>query len=234
MKIKFAKQVSQRRRAFTLIELLVVISIIAVLSAITMPVMKSVFKAKKINTARIELQMVESALESYKAKYGVYPPGNPANTVVNQLFYELSGVTNTFQNSIAGYQTLDGINFVSANSFSSTFGGVGGILNCSKGNGEDVVLAKNFLPGLKSTQVTSATNAGYPISYLATSVGGPDANYHPAYALGFGFEGNPFRYAYPGTNNPNGYDIWVQLVINSKTNLVCNWSSAAQINSPLP
>jgi hypothetical protein len=35
-------------------------------------------------------------------------------------------------------------------------------------------------------------------------------------------------------NNANGYDLWIQLVIGGKTNLISNWSQTVIINSPLP
>jgi hypothetical protein len=52
-----------------------------------------------------------------------------------------------------------------------------------------------------------------------------------------GFAGlNPFRYVAPSptNNNASSYDLWVQLLINGKTNLICNWNSLVEINSPLP
>jgi prepilin-type N-terminal cleavage/methylation domain-containing protein len=232
MKIILENRISPRRRAFTLIELLVVISIIAVLAALIIPVAGSVIKARKIKVVQAELQQIETALENYKAKYGVYPPGNPTNSLVNQLYYELSGVAT---NASGNYQTLDAAYTISTNGFIETFD-VGGIVNCSRGSGEDAVLARDFLPGLKPAQITTATNSYQDtVVYLATSVGGPDAGYTP----GLIFSGNPFRYAYPGTNNPNSYDLWVQLSINStasnpKHYLICNWSQQVQVNSPLP
>lgn len=214
------------RRAFTLIELLVVISIIAVLAALILPVANSVGRVKKIDTATAELQNLESALENYKAKYGVYPPSNPHSPIINQLYYELSGVTNDGAN----YYPLDGSAYVTVNAFQGEFG-VGGVVNCSKGGGDETVYAKDFLPGLKANQIASITNgAGSTYYYLVTSVGGPDAIYQPLP----GTSANPFRYVYPGTNNPSSYDLWIQLSIKSTKYLVCNWSQQTIRNSSLP
>jgi prepilin-type N-terminal cleavage/methylation domain-containing protein len=237
MKIIFKNliNVTPRRRAFTLVELLVVISIIGVLAALTIPLAGSVSRTKKINTAQAEMQQIETALENYKAKYGVYPPSNPTNAILNTLFFELSGVTNA--NGV--YTTLDSLAYAANGEYAGEFK-VGGIVNCSGTNGEDEAntkYAKDFLPGLKATQVVIATNSLYPNSqfgFLVTSVGGPDLNYQP-----LSVPGNPFRYAYPGTNNPNGYDLWVQLSINStpanpRMYLVCNWSQQVLLNNPAP
>ena len=59
---------------------------------------------------------------------------------------------------------------------------------------------------------------------------GPDTGYKPLNVP----DVNPFRYVYPGTNNPSSYDLWVQLVINGKTNLICNWSASASSNYQQP
>ena len=219
------------RRAFTLIELLVVIAIIAVLAALILPLAGSVGRVKKINTAQAELQKIETALENYKAKYGTYPPSNPTNPIVNALFYELTGVTNDG----TSYRPLDGSLSILINDFQLRFG-LGGVVNSSKGGGDETVYAKDFLPDLKANQIASDTNVPNSTRYyLVTSVGGPDANYQPLSST----SGNPFRYLFPGTNNPNSYDLWVQLSINSKSGatndyLISNWSQQALHNSPLP
>ncbi len=83
---------------------------------------------------------------------------------------------------------------------------------------------------MKPNQTANYTANGVPITILIGSAGGPDPGYQP---LGQP-DVNPWRYRYPGVNNPNGYDLWMQLSFFGKTNLICNWSKTVQINSPLP
>lgn len=224
------------RTAFTLIELLVVIAIMAIIAAFIFPVTGMVKRQQYIHTAQAELNQIELALDNFKAQYGVYPPcnQNPASfyappayaSMLNQLYYELSGVTNNG----TYFVTLDSASKIPVASVNTAFG-VGGFINCSKGAGEDATSARNFLLGLKANEINQfVTNNGIQTAVLVTSVGGPDAAYQPLNASGI----NPFRYVYPGTNNPGGYDLWVQLVIKGKTNLICNWTKQVEINSPQP
>ena len=233
--IRNPQSVIRSSPAFTLIELLVVISIIGLLAAFTMAGLMAVKRSQYRSHARAEMALIETAIDSYKAAYGFYPPGNPNSAIFNPLYFELLGTTNK---NNATYQTLDGSASISDAAFVSLPNsplGVGGFINCAKlGAGEDAPTAKNFLPGLKPKQfglsITNPVNAVYPVALLLCSVGGPDQNYRPLNAS----DVNPWRYTSPGTNNPGGYDLYVQLVISGKTNLICNWSRQVQINSPLP
>ena len=90
--------------AFTLIELLIVIAIIGILASLTFPVLGSVKRHQNIQNAQAEMGQLETALNAYKDAFGFYPPDNPANPMVNQLYYELEGTTNNGAN----YVTLDG------------------------------------------------------------------------------------------------------------------------------
>ena len=235
------------RLAFTLIELLVVISVIAVLAAFTIPVAGAIKKKEFINSAQAQMTLIETALESYKADHGFYPPCNPNNAFTNQLYYELVGTATNVVNASLAYEPLDGGPALLASDATAYFGS-GGIINCTQGSGEDAKKARSYLLDLKPGQ--TATN-GNGVKILVASVNGPDSLYQPLtlFTTGNGNHANPFRYVYPGTNNPGSYDLWVQLSIGSvfntatpppnniatpKTYLICNWSKQIQVNNSLP
>ena len=226
---------------FTLIELLVVISIIGILAAFTVPVLSRVERHQYISQTQAEMGQLQAAIESYHATYGFYPPSNPNypatpnQAMFSPLYFELLGTTINSTNGT--YQTLDSSASISTVTVTVQNGlGVGGFINCTKpGSAEDAPAAKNFLPGLKPNQfginITNGFNsANIPVTLLLGSVGGPDSTYQPLNASGL----NPWRYVSPGVNNPNSYDLWIQLVIGGNTNLICNWSKEVQINNPLP
>jgi prepilin-type N-terminal cleavage/methylation domain-containing protein len=217
-----------RTSAFTLVELLTVIAIIAALAAFIFPVMSVIEKNKFITRSRAEMSQVAGAIDSYKDAWGFYPPDNPGNPLLNQLYYELVGTTNTLS-SPATFQTLDGSSTVTSGTLTSTFGGVSAFVNCSKlGAGEQAAGGRNFLHEYRQNQTAPYNNN---VTLLVASVGGPDPNYQPLGPPDL----NPWRYISSNpTNNPGSYDLWVQLSISGKKYLVCNWNNQAQINNPLP
>lgn len=209
---------------FTLIELLVVISIMALLAALIFPVAGIVKVYQQRSTAKAELVQIVTALDDYKAQYGVYPPSNPTNALLNPLYYELTGVTNV-GGSTGSYQTLDNASTVPLSVYTSVFN-IGGAINCTKlGTDTESAKAKSFLQSLRQNHVGSVSLSGNNINLLITSVRGPDSNYMP---LGVP-DVNPFRYIYPGTNNPNTYDLWIDLKINGKTYRISNWTQQVRI-----
>jgi len=226
------------RHAFTLIELLVVMAIMGVLAAMLLAVVGGVKKKQYVYNTQSELAQLETAIERYKAAYGFYPPDNhtdpaPRRFWVHQLYYELTGTTNIGSSDAPNYQSLDGNPPTLLPAQVQAAFGVGGFVNCSKpAGGEDVSSARNFLPDLKPKQIwPSFTNNDVGVNLLIGSVGGPDATLYPLGEQAL----NPWRYNSSNpTNNPGAYDLWIQLVIGGKTNLICNWSKQVQINSPLP
>ena len=232
-----------RRRGFTLIELLIVIAIIGILASLTVAGLGAVKRVQALSTARKELEQIKTALENYQQKYGVYPPGNqnanglytPKNqdrAQFNQLYYELAGTTSEGPNFVVlgGSANVEG-SFIPAASVMVAYG-VGGFINCTKGSGEEGKPAQNFLPSLSTKQYSDhVTNNNINTTILVTAANS-DAGYLPLGPDSGGL--NPVRYMYPGTNNPTGYDLWIQLVIKGKTNLICNWSKTPLINTPYP
>ncbi|MGB8368193.1 MAG: type II secretion system protein [Limisphaerales bacterium] len=226
-------------RAFTLIELLTVIAIIGVIAALILPVAAAVKKHQYLYNTQAEMEKVETAIDRYKAAYGFYPPspttpptaGN-SSTLFNQLFYELEGTTG---DGINNYTNLDGSDIIKATDVPLAFPGIGGFINCTKaGAGEDASVARNFLPDLKPNQIgryCTNYNNTFGVTLLICSVGGPDPTYQPLGTQNL----NPWRYnSSSPTNNPGSYDLWIQLSIGGKTNLICNWTKQVQVNSPLP
>lgn len=73
--------------AFTMIELLVVIAIIAILAGLTLSTLGYVNRKGAESRARAEVAALSTAIDSFFADYGVYPPSN-------NLYRELTGQTN--------------------------------------------------------------------------------------------------------------------------------------------
>jgi prepilin-type N-terminal cleavage/methylation domain-containing protein len=216
-------EISRTRRfqAFTLIELLTVIAVIAILAALLFPAAAAFKKSAAIKKARTELLQVALAIESYKGNLNHYPPDNPGNPAVNQLYFELLGTTN-FDSGI--YLTDAGQGMTNPAGF---FGPqVTGFVNISRGGDDEAQHSKNCLPGLKPSQYLEITNgSGGTATLLGTSTKGPfmlfDSNQNSI---------NPLRYVSTGpTNNPASYDLWVDVILGGKTYRISNWSERADV-----
>jgi prepilin-type N-terminal cleavage/methylation domain-containing protein len=208
------------RPAFTLIELLVVIAVIAILAALVIPVSGAVRAAGTKRRAMAELSQVETLIDSYKEKLGHYPPDNPGNPLLNQLYYELMGTTNDTHN----YTTLDGNASVPVSGVNALFGPrVSGFVNSSKGGGGDEGgAAIRFIKGLKPSQVGQPLPSKVVLLVSVPWQNGPPPYNVPPFAT---TNLNPWRYNSSNpTNNPNTYDLWLDVVIGGKPYRICNWN----------
>ena len=214
-----------RRPAFTLIELLVVIAIIGVLAALVFPALRAAKISAMRGKVQAELRPIEMAIESYKAKYGFYPPDNPGQPQLNQLFYELQG---TAQKG-AEFETLDGQERILAASIPAVFGAaVAGFVNCTKaGGGDDSKAAEKFLNGLRTDQYSILTTTTARYGVLVCPVTWP-ANLPPV--IPGVPEVNPWRYnSSTPTHNPKSFDLWVDILVGGKTNRISNWNKAYEV-----
>jgi prepilin-type N-terminal cleavage/methylation domain-containing protein len=202
-------------RGFTLIELLVVIAIIAILAGLLLTAMPGLQQNAMKKRAKAELQLVAIAIDSYKSKLGYYPPDNAGNYSRNSLFYELVGCTRSING--LNFSPLDGSPPVSDGVL---FGQTGsrGILNSSttSSSSDEGRAAQSFLKELKLTQYGDVNG----IRRLGITLDGPvmAGNVTPFYYN----SSNP-------TNNPNSYDLWVDIRVGGKTNRISNWSTTPQI-----
>ena len=218
------KAETRRISGFTLIELLIVIAVMSILAAMLIPISGAVSRARIKSKARAELELVGTGIELYKAKLGHYPPDNPGNPATNQLYFELLGTT--FTNGI--YTTIDGSAAVSAASLPTVFPTqsppyqpVGGIVNSTQAStGDEGRPPSSFLQGLKPGQVAIINNSGGNlVKILVSSIPNPANRLNTICYV----SSNP-------TNNPNSYDLWVDVLINGVTNRISNWNKDPIIN----
>ncbi len=210
-------------RAFTLIELLVVIAIISLIASMIVPVTGAINRNKVRAKARVELAQIRVAIEAYKSKMGHYPPDNPINPYLSQLYYELLGTTNW--NS--AYTTLDGSAQITALNANTAFH-AGGFINSSQpGGGDESRAAVPFLRQLKQGQYADVTVSGVATRILTCSIPWTGNSPHPGLAGSTAppATANPFRYVSSNpTNNPSSFDLSVDVIIAGKTNRISNWS----------
>ncbi len=79
------KNSSHRRSAFTLVELLIVIMILAILMSLLLPAINGVRRRARVAQVKSEISTLESAIASFKAEFGIEPPGSI------RLYYTAAG-----------------------------------------------------------------------------------------------------------------------------------------------
>jgi prepilin-type N-terminal cleavage/methylation domain-containing protein len=204
-----------RSSAFTLVEMLMVIAIIAILASLVTTLGAVAIRKAKISRVQAELQQVKTAIETYKAKLGYYPPDATTNIAgydqTNALYYELVGAINT--NNTGNYLTLDGRSPAISTNTLFQYCGVSGIANSSENtnSSDNASAAQNFLVTLNSAQLRTNVNnivlINVPVEINSAS------------------DFNPWHYvSSQPVHNPGSYDLWAEFLIGHKTNVVCNWS----------
>lgn len=230
-------------RAFTLIELLTVIAIIGIITAMIVNLAPAMNQRKKIQRLNIEKQNLALMIESYKAKFGHYPPDNAnlatmtqpldvdaydVNTQVNPLYYELGG----------GSNNVDGSHFVSFDSsnipqsdITKAFG-VQGILNADQ---ETQVVYRapanahlNYPGWMIPGGITDVAGLTVPLDTVQQSKNSPNKG-TPTSANFWHYDASSiFRH------NQNSFDLWavyaVKRLPGSSSSTIPLWQFATNSN----
>jgi prepilin-type N-terminal cleavage/methylation domain-containing protein len=231
----------RRAVAFTLIELLTVIAIISVLAGLLVGL--APVATTRIREARLkgELNDLVTAIEAYKAKYGVYPPDsynadkNEVDAVVNPLYYELTGLV-VVNNGDSGYfETVDdATRFLPATA--QQYFHRDGFLNAATRDRFRRLFRHTFKAsqhaGVLRTAGVGAKNAqvltvGFAVDATGKKNSGfawplNDARYPQPVPTNPGL--NPWRYVSTNpTNNPGTFDLWAEVIVHGQKKIYGNW-----------
>ncbi|SRR6266498_4194739 len=202
------KNVSERRirqSGFTLVELLVVMSIIAILAGLIVYLLPGISEKKVRGRVKTESALLVMAINNYKSKMGFYPPDSP-QPGTNALFYELTGTTRD-TNQWVFSDKYDG---VLATNTIGVFFGTAGFLNSFDLQGPDPERQQNFLPNLKRGAFNNIPMTD--VRVLVAPYKGPGGDF------------NPWRYTSSNPqHNPEGFDLWAEVVVGNKTIVIGNW-----------
>jgi prepilin-type N-terminal cleavage/methylation domain-containing protein len=229
MNLKSKIQNPKSAGAFTLIEILVVISIIAILMGLILATAGYAMSRARRSRVEAERALLITAIQSYKAAKGFYPQSNTNILGMSPLFYELTGTTITLNNgttppSPASYSSTVSGDTLSAANVSSIFG-VSGFVNASP----DPTQVQNFLGATgKSARTGQITNPGVLFTVFGVIVPGPTQLPTVLGGAGNGSISPWFYNSANPTNNPDSYDLWMDVYFSGKTNRISNWSPTPQ------
>lgn len=227
----------QGRRGFTLLELLMVIAVMAIIAGLLVGLAPVASVRMKESRTRAELARLVSAIESYKARHGVYPPdhivryeqGYPVvDPLINPLFYELTGVlvVNTPQNGyFVPLGDADGTGKRLTPEDVSRFFGPNrdGFVNAATEENQRRLYRVSF----KEKQVERISEPNdVDIKVLVAPVPWPlnDSRFPPLINVPGKESINPWRYVSTNpTNNPAQFDLWCEVIIGGKRKVIGNW-----------
>jgi prepilin-type N-terminal cleavage/methylation domain-containing protein len=201
------------RNAFTIVEILVVIAIMVILAGLIVGLAGPVQDKKVITRTQAQINQLVTLIDTYKARTGVYPPGNPNNfnTPTNtSLFYELAGAVvlpgGDFQTKFATVTPAA----------LTTACGVGGLINSASGNPEDMAGILRLLPKIAPDETnTIAVGGSSVVVFVAASEGPNGRKINPIY----------YRVGTNGAHNPTTYDIWAEVKVRSGARIIGNWKN---------
>ena len=240
-----AKQV----QAFTLIELLTVISIIGIIAGLLVGLAPLASRRMKESKVRAEMQEIILLIDSYKAKYGVYPPdglkyvGNTeiGSDAINPLFYELSGVVAYVpmfmgKGDAAGYYISPNRNEILTSADAQALFNKDGIINsvpADINNGavsppfdaSPTARAKLLRHTFKPSQYSNYTTNGHTATILLAGVPWPANDSNQPLPGNPGL--NPWHYVSSRPlQNPNSYDLWASIKAGKQIVTIGNWKNS--------
>lgn len=199
---------------FTLIEMLTVIAIIGIIAGLLVGLAPAATRSMRMKRIQGELQQLITAIESYKAKFGHYPPDNIVNRrpllvndSTNQLYYELTGWVYSGSDGTAQPLERGGV-FHSATA--RKYFNTPSFVNASTNESE----VRNFLPSVKGDQVVKLplNSANPDVALLKVAV--PRA----------GVQVNTWHYRTTDpTNNPGRFDLWAEISVGNEVRVISNW-----------
>jgi prepilin-type N-terminal cleavage/methylation domain-containing protein len=215
---------SHRHRGFTLIELMVTLSVIMLLAALTVGGLSRATAKGRQARVQAELGQLVTAIESYKASMGTYPPDNPVNPARNSLRYELTGVV--VDNERGEFRTPGGGQVLRPQLVRDRFN-VEGFANAVTDPGQ----VRRFLDP-KSEQVATLSRQVDDVEVLVVPVAWPLRAAQQPIPENPGL--NPWRYLGPGnaTNNVDSFDLWAEFVDGKHVRVMGNWRADAFVDRP--
>jgi prepilin-type N-terminal cleavage/methylation domain-containing protein len=236
-------------QGFTLIELLVVISVIGILASLIVGVSGVATTKARLSQTTALLHNVSTAIDSYHADRGSFPPDalfrdGTVNTVINPLFYELTGTVYTDRRT---YTSISGSEEISRPQINQFFGR-DGFQNVARNEAQ----VKGYLNVGASEVGEISVNPN--VRVLTAPIPWPLKQLQGSYQNVLGtnieletlrpYKGgdqrlrgiNPWQYRSSGLNrfNQQSYDLWADLVIGTKVYRVNNWSTQPKVFEALP
>ena len=208
---------------FTLIELMVTLGVIILLAALTVGGLSRASAKGRESRVQADLNQLITAIESYRAALGTYPPDNRFSPARNPLRYELTGVV---VDNVRGEFRTQGGQVLRPEVLQSRFN-VEGFANAST----DPAQVRQFL-NPKSQQVAALSQDPNDLEVLVVPVPWPLRAAQQPIPERPGL--NPWRYLGPvnATNNVDSFDLWAEFVDGNHVRVTSNWRADAYVDRP--